>query len=252
MTRPLTGKQERYCQLAAFNSYADAYRDAYDCDQGAIIGPAISTLNRDARITLRISQIQAEAAKPLGVDREWLLRWHFHRMTYNPAEITAWAVGACHFCYGDGHQYQWRAPEFMRELALAEASKEPLPDIAGGFGYDIRRPPHADCPNCNGQGNGRPDLKDTSSLSPSARAAFDGLKVTKDGVEIKMADKADAAKQFAKLSGLDVIQVRSFTDAIPSGEELERLRRDPNAAAAAYKAIVAGGKSNVVPFPSAA
>jgi hypothetical protein len=231
----LTEKQERYCQLAAFGSYADAYRQAYDCKPGAVISPAISALNRDARIALRIQQLQAEAAKPLAVDREWLLRWWFYRMTYDPAEITNWAVGCCRYCHGEGHGYQWRPAEFMRAMNDAEQAKLPLPDIGGGFGFDSRRPPAHDCPECDGRGIGRENFTDTSELSDRARAAFDGIKRTKDGIEILMADKTKAAEQFGKLSGFDVVQVKLLADDIPDAERLAELARDPMAISAAYE-----------------
>jgi len=236
--RPLTAKQERYCQLAAVGSYRDAYIGAYDCDPFSVISTAVRELNKDARISLRIRQIQTEAAKPLAISREWLLAWWFGRMTYDPAEITAWAVGCCHHCHGDGHGYQWRAPDYMRELAAAEAAQEPLPDIAGGFGYDSRKGPHPGCPSCDGRGLARTEIADTSALSPAARAAFDGIKETKNGIEIKMADKDVAAINFAKLSGYDVVQVKHLMADIPDASTLDEMARDPMAIAAAYKKML--------------
>jgi len=238
--KPLTPKQEHYCQLAAVGSYEDAYRTAYDCKPYSVISSDIWYLNRDPRISRRIREIQAEAAKPLGITREWLLAWWFGRMTYDPAEITAWAVGACHYCHGDGHGYHWREPDFMRALAKAEGAGEPLPDIGGGFGYNSTRPPHSDCPGCHGKGVGRTDFAATTALSPAARAAFDGVKETKNGIEIKMADKDVAAAAFAKLSGFDVVQVKHMLADIPGPEELDDMARDPLAIAAAYKKLLGG------------
>lgn len=248
----MTVKQEAFCQHSAFLSYADAYRLVYAENPCKSFAAHINQLTKNSAITMRIIEIQTSTPNPVKNAHVFLLNWWFYRMIYDPAEITRWVRGACRHCYGEGNDYQWRAHEFMRAVREAEITKGPLPDIGGGFGYNSTLSPFDDCPECHGKGEGRSDFSDTRDLSPSARAAFEGVKQTANGIEIKMADKGDAAKQFAKLSGLDVIQVRSFTDAIPSGEELDRLRRDPNAAAAAYKAIVAGGKSNVVPFPSAA
>lgn len=240
----LTEKEEAYCQLAAVTSYHDAYRAVYRPNGNYNISPDICRLNRRPRIALRILEIQGEASKALGISRDWLLRWWFYRMIYDPGEITAWAVGACRYCRGDDHLYQWREHEYLRELDKAEADMRlgvkgvELPDIGGGFGFDATKPPADDCPNCHGKGIGRTDIADTSQLSPMARAAFEGVKETRNGIEIKMADKDKAAENFAKLSGFDVVQVRMLADKLPEEEELAALSRDPMAAAAAYKRML--------------
>lgn len=184
-----------------------------------------------------MNEIQSEAAKPLAVARDYLLKWWFYRMIYDPAEITRWAIGACRHCHGDDFGYQWREHEFFKALEDAELVKAPLPDIAGGFGYNSTRPPVAECPNCDGRGVGRTNIADTGELSPQARAAFEGIKQTKDGIEIRMADKNKAAEQFAKLSGFDVVQIRHLTD-VPDNDQLAILATDAVAAAAAYKRLM--------------
>jgi phage terminase small subunit len=235
----LTAKQERYCQLAAVTSYADAYRDAYNPGEGYNYHSDIWKLNRLPKIAKRIRELMADDNSHLGVTREWLLKWWFYRMIYDPAEITAWAVGACRFCHGDGHEYQWRVHEYLKALEDAENDKHGLlPDIAGGFGFDATKPPADDCPGCHGKGVGRSDIADTSKLSPMARAAFEGIKETRNGIEIKMADKDKAAENFAKLSGMDVVQVRVMADKLPGEEDLEGLQRNPVAAAAAYQRML--------------
>lgn len=239
MSEPLlTDMQERYCQLAAFNSYAHAYREAYNPSPSAIIGPSISKLNRDPKIVLRIQEIQTKAAEPLKVDREWLLRWWYNRMTYDPAEISNWAVGCCRHCHGDGFGYQWRPSEFLRALSDAELANQPLPDIAGGIDFNSRRAPVEGCPECDGKGIGRDNFTDTSELSDKARAAFDGIKRTKDGIEIITANRDKAAEMFAKLSGFDVVQVKLLADDIPDSERLAELARDPMAISAAYERFI--------------
>jgi len=234
---------EKYCQLAAVDSYANAFRATYGQGQRTVktMNTEIWRLNGRADISRRITEIQAAAAAPLNATREWLLAWWFGRMMYDPAEITAWAIDACRHCHGDNFGYQWTLAEFDRACADAEMTKAPLPDIGGGFGFDPRRGPNPDCPECHGRGRGRSDIADTRELSPAARAAFEGIKETRNGIEIKMADKGQAAEQFAKLSGFDIAQVRLLTDPIPSDAELDRLSLDPVAIAAAYKRFVNGG-----------
>lgn len=235
----LTYKQEAYCQHAAVTSYSEAYKTVYQPKSGYNFHEDIRRLNRLPHIARRIREIMAETNEAIGVTREWLLRWWFYRMIYDPAELTAWAVGACHYCYGEGHQYQWRIHEYLEAIREAEQTKNaPVPDVGGGFGYDATRPPVDDCPHCHGKGIGRAHIADTSTLSPMARAAFDGIKETRQGIEIKMADKDVAAANFAKLSGFDIQQVRIMGEKLPEEETLAAMATDPLAAAAAYKRMV--------------
>lgn len=238
MGTELTQKQEHYCQLAAFNSYADAYRIAYRPAPNARIHADIYELNKNPAIARRIEEIQREAAKPFNVTREWLIEWWKDRMLYDPAEITVWVHHCCRYCHGDNFGYQWREPEFMRAMVEAELTKSPLPDLAGGFGYDDRLAPHDECPHCNGRGQQRQNIADTTRLSPRARKAFDGIKETRQGIEIKMADRDVAARELAKLTGMDVAQVKVMFDDVPDDERIMQLRADPDAMMAAYKRLM--------------
>lgn len=234
--RRLTAQEEIFAQAAITMSFADAYRIAYDTDRdGGRKWADPSRVAYRPHVQQRMIELQNEAAKKLKIDRDWLLQWWFLRMIYNPAEITAWAAGACRHCWGDGHGFQWRTHEYMDRVARAEASGEPLPDIGGGFGYNATATPHPDCSNCDGKGIGRADFADTTSLSPAARAAFEGVEQTRDGIKLKMADKQKAAEQFAKLSGFDVQQVRLFVDELPDDAALAAQASDTDAIAATYK-----------------
>lgn len=234
----LTLKQEAFCRLAAVTSYAEAFRQAYNPPDTYNWRNDVWKLTKNPKIIRAIRRYQDEAFGKLDITRDWLLKWWLYRMIYDPAEITNWAVGACRFCYGDGHQYQWRAHEYWSALSKAEQSGDPLPDIGGGFGFDSTLRPVEDCPGCHGRGIGRTDISDTSALSPMARAAFEGIKETKNGIEIKMADKDKAAENFAKLSGFDVQQVRIMADNLPDADVLAAMRNDPLAASAAYKRML--------------
>lgn len=242
----LTEKQERYCQLASVGTYADAYRAAYNPSPGYDISSDYKKLNKDPRISRRIWELRTATHKPVEKAREFLLAWWFDRMTYDASEITAHVLGACRHCHGVDGKYQWRLHEFMEELASAETYDKPMPDIAGGFGYNSTRPVNPACEACDGRGKGRIEMGDTGDLSPAARAAFEGVKTTKDGCEIKMADKHKAAEQWGKLCGLDVIQIRSVVEPIPDPEELAALRADPEAAARIYARIISGGDGRAI------
>lgn len=72
----------------------------------------------------------------------------------------------------------------------------------GGDGLNRRLPINSECVECNGDGEERILIKDTRKLSPAARAIYEGAKVTKDGIEIKMASRADTLAALAKAYGI--------------------------------------------------
>lgn len=242
----LTVKQEAFCQLAAFGSYADAYRAVYEPSPGYSYRQDINQLTKRPDISRRILEIQLEAPNPVKDAMAFLINFHFLRMTYDAAEISRWVKGACRHCYGDGGGYQWRLHEYLEAMRQAELASGPLPDIAGGFGYNGTREANPTCENCDGKGKGSSDFADTADLSASARAAFEGIKQTKDGIEIRMADKQKAAESYGKLCGLDVVQIRNLVEPIPDAAELARLEADPEAGLRLYAALVNGASGRTV------
>jgi len=75
-------------------------------------------------------------------------------------------------------------------------------DPRGGEGYDARKAPHLECPECFVEGIAQPFLKDTRDLSEGAQRLYAGVKVTKDGIEIKMHDPMAALLNVAKHIGM--------------------------------------------------
>jgi phage terminase small subunit len=214
----VTPKQERYARnVAAGMSYVAAYRDAYDVPVTAEWASR-NAYNEKIKpvVARRIAELQKELAAKLEIKRTDLVRWHLARMSYNPDELIKTVAGACRHCHGDGHGYQWRAHDYFAALDEASGKAEveskrgwravdvPLPDIAGGFGYNALREPHAACPNCDGAGIRRTVVTPAAELSGAARAAYEGVKETQHGVEVKMADKHASAVEVAKLLGFNV------------------------------------------------
>jgi hypothetical protein len=124
-------------------------------------------------------------------------------------------VGACRYCHGLDHRYHRTQAEYDRDLAAFEDHGK-LPrrlrkskdagevqdwDAEGGPGYDQKRTPHEDCPECGGRGVGHTVIKDTRLLSVDAARLYAGVKESKDGIEVKMHSKADAMEKLAKFLG---------------------------------------------------
>ena len=98
--------------------------------------------------------------------------------TFNANEISQYRHGACRYCWGFGHHYQWRdAIEFEEKRLEALEKKRREPSDSGGYGYN--QEPNPECPRCNGDGIGRPYFPDTRKLQSTAALAYSGVKVGK-------------------------------------------------------------------------
>ena len=182
---------------------ADAYRKAGYSSKGA---------NVEARKALTKPHIAAEIArrleerhKRLEIDADALLRRAETILTADPRELTSHHICACRYCYGLGHDYQWKTErEWNAACDAAEALNKPRPGCKGGFGYNITKRPHPGCPECNGLGVTCVRFADTRDLSPAAQVLFEGVKQTKEGLEIIQASKAKALDILVKHKGLMV------------------------------------------------
>ncbi|WP_162502947.1 terminase small subunit [Azotobacter chroococcum] len=113
-------------------------------------------------------------------------------------ELVEYRREACRYCHGEGHLYQSTPAEYRRAEEQAGANGEDF-DPLGGIGFDPRKEPHPDCPECHGDGEGRVFFKDTRRLSPAGLALYAGAKVGKDGIEIKTASQERARELLARI-----------------------------------------------------
>ena len=127
----------------------------------------------------------------------------------DPNELVSYHRGACRYCWGQKNRYQFTAGEWDRKLEAHEAKREkalandrPDPgalDVLGGTGYDKRKDPHPDCPECFGEGVGWQVIKDTRHLSPAALALYAGVKDSKEGLQVLMHSQEKARDMLAKI-----------------------------------------------------
>lgn len=129
----------------------------------------------------------------------------------DPRELVEYHVHCCRHCHGKDFAYQWTAPEFERAMQKFEdesaaggkrADRATPPDPSGGMGFDARKGPHKDCPECLGNGHGRSVFKDTRYLSPGAAMLYAGTKQTKDGVEVKITSQLEVYEKLMRHLGL--------------------------------------------------
>lgn len=161
-------------------------------------------------------------ARTADVQNQLIATYHAASFA-DPRELVEYVRQCCRYCYGIGHKWQLRPSEMERrrdqyELAKAEAeaANEEIGefDELGGTGYDSRKAPNHDCPECDGLGEGRALFKDTSNLSPAALALYEGVKEGKDGTEIKVASQKGYRDTLAKLYNMNVEPAVSVTVAV--------------------------------------
>ncbi|WP_320707046.1 terminase small subunit [Enterobacter cloacae] len=148
-------------------------------------------------------QQKASIMRTLGSADEVLAQmWQL--ATFDANQLSQYRRGACRYCWGFGHQYQWRdAVEFDEETAKAEGRDGArLPEDTGGYGYDHTKEPNPQCPRCNGDGIGQPYFPDTRKLPAVSRLAYSGVKVGKNGVEITAISRERMFEAVMKRLGL--------------------------------------------------
>jgi hypothetical protein len=199
----LTPKQQRFVEeyLVDLNATQAAIRAGYSERNADKIGPE---LLGKTRVAAAIAAAQQARSDRTGITQDDVLRDWVMLANADPNELIEHRRTCCRFCHGANHEYQRTAGELKRDRTAHEARKGrkgPF-DEQGGAGYDARRNPHHDCPECFGEGVSRTFVKDTRKLSKAARLLYAGVKETKDGIEIKMHDQDAARVNVAKHLGM--------------------------------------------------
>lgn len=250
--RTLTPKLLAFARhYARYRNGTQAYRDAFDSRaEGKVAASAGSRLLRDERVQKEIRRVTAAAAKEADADAAWLLRRFLDIATADPRELIGLRVGACRYCHGEGHRYQWREREYLDALDKADYDAASLPgylgsavkypDPAGGLDYDATAEPHPDCPECHGEGMERFVPRDTDKLSDQALLLYGGVKVKKDGYEIIIADRQKALENAGRILGAftDGLKLSGAVGVLAAVGDLRNV--DPQEAAKVYREMIAG------------
>ena len=226
--------REKFVQILASGTVtqADAYRQAYPLSlkwkASAVDGKA-SGLAARPEVRARLQWLQRQAAETVTLTRgkalELVVQTWAALVQADPAEISRWRHLNCRHCWGVGHAYRWRNErEYWKAMSAASAAQEEwdntpeakrrgerpdLPNDDGGYGFRRTDDVNPDCPECEGEGIEDEKFGDTRKLSKNARILFDGVKRTKNGIEIKTLDRQAALVGLAKYAGIaDTVDVK--------------------------------------------
>ncbi len=242
--KKLTVKMERFARAYVGDANGDAvkaYRLSYDAEKmkPRTIADCAYELLADTRIQNRITELHQKISETVELKQADVLSMWSKIATADPNDIVQHRRGACRFCHGFDHAYQFTTQaefEMARIRAMDAGQEGPL--NTGGFGYDLNALAHPKCPQCFGDGVGRVYIADTRRLTGAAKLLYAGIKQTKEGIEIKLHDQAAALANIAKylgmlknkweLSGpngttLPVVPVIANMDAIEAGQAYQKF-----------------------------
>jgi phage terminase small subunit len=200
--------------LIDMNGRQAAIRAGYSPDSAR---QTASELLATGEVQAKVRAEQEKVAKSLGISKELVLDRLLAIGTADPRELTELHRGCCRYCWGKDHLFQ-RTPREMRDARrefeqneagrqqkAAAAGLESMPrefDEAGGVGFNPKRDPNPECPECFGDGDERVVFKDTRDLSPAARLLFAGVEQTQHGLKVRMHSQPEAIVNIGKHLGM--------------------------------------------------
>lgn len=202
----LTAKQQRFVEeyLIDLNGAAAARRAGYSIKTAR--QQADENLSKPD-ILAAIDEAQRVLSERTQITQEMVLRRWWDIATADPNELIQYRRTNCRHCHGVDFEYQWLDDaEFKKALAVAAAVEgatyEMLPTDDGGYGFNKKADPHPNCPKCGGEGCEDIFAHDTRQLLGAARLLYAGVKITKDGLEIKLKDQDKALENVARHLGM--------------------------------------------------
>lgn len=143
------------------------------------------------RVQQEIARLKAERLVRTTISADAAVQRAWDIMNADSRELMEYRVGCCRYCWGFQHRYQRTDAKLDEDREKFETGKALASEktqakmgefqMMGGGGFDIRRSPNPDCPECGGEGTGRHVLKDTRHLSPQAAMLLAGVETTKEG-----------------------------------------------------------------------
>ena len=194
------------------------------------------------KIQACVRELRDELLRGIEAEAKDVLQVLFLQLNADINEISQFRRICCRACYGtktdDGKHARQYTPLEYEEAKLKHDEKrarlltrtDEVVDIGEfpsheGDWYDKRKEPNPDCPECFGEGLGEVYFGDTRKLSKAAKALYGGVKQTRDGIEIIVANREKVIDQLARTLGMFKENI-SIEATIPSLETLDQLFRE--------------------------
>lgn len=240
---PLKERHERFCgHYVEHRDPVRAFRYAFVVDTKAMpdeVFRQAKALLADPEHRDRIGQLREAALLQIGMGVRDLLQDWADIASADPNDIVAHRRGACRFCLGVGHKFQWKdADEYATACELATLQKKPPPAMDGGFGYNPTLDPEPTCPGCYGRGESYVHVADTTKLTGASRKLYAG--VAKG--EVVLHDQNKARENLARVWGM-------FKDLLPAANPSPQVEKEipvtPETAKKTYLGMLEAGKGQL-------
>ena len=212
-----SNRQRFVAALLASPTYnqGEAYSLAYGTMDREQASRRASDLMAIPEVRAAVEKGKAARLERMTVTADDVLRDVVLGLRSTGSDLVEHVLDACRYCHGVGHKRQLTPAEFERNLETYLAAD--LAREGGGIdplgllfvekygpllGFDPRRPPHEDCPECFGRGVPALVAKDTRFLSDEGRRQYAGAKHGKHGIEITTRDRDKALDLAAKHTGI--------------------------------------------------
>jgi phage terminase small subunit len=225
--KALNDKQKRFCEeyLKDLNGAQAYIRAGYAVKDEAVARSAAARLLADVAAQELIATLQKERAERTGTDADMVVTAWREIATANPNDLMEFRRGCCRHCWGVNFRYQ-RTPREMEghrahfeqtvrnrlddkkldddpglRAALHSELMEGF-DEEGGIGFNSTKDANPECPECFGEGVGYAYFKDTRKVPAPALRLYGGVKVTKEGIEVKVHSQERALEMLARHNGM--------------------------------------------------
>lgn len=194
----LTPKQQRFVEeyLTDLNATQAAIRAGYSEKTAA---EQAHQLLQKTSLASAIVEAQAKRSERTEITQDMVLTELWQIASADPNELIQWRRGACPKCWGDpapvAESLEGQPHGGALKRAKAQDAEIPVTE------------PNPDCESCKGEGAGRAYVFDTRFLTGPARKLYAGVKVSKQGLEVKMHDRSLALRLVGQHLGMFKTQV---------------------------------------------
>ena len=170
-----------------------------------------AALLRDQAVLNEIERRRAIINAKVDLKVEDVTRAIVQVLRADTRELISYRRGACRYCHGAVHLYQYTPQEFRDAYTQFMETKEYRAGVPfnpqGGEGYNPKLEPHPDCPECFGDGEPYVFARDVRELSSDAAALYMGVKPNAHGTEMLIRSKDKAMELAARYLGMDKLNL---------------------------------------------